>query len=70
MTGPPTNGKQQSTNVQNAQRRTSNDGRMRWRMAVAEETWWMVGGGGVTTALTTITQNNNQQMSGSRGGGQ
>jgi hypothetical protein len=34
----------------------SNDGRMRWRMTVAEETQQTVGGRGVTRVLTTITQ--------------
>jgi hypothetical protein len=39
--GSATNSKQHSTNVQHAQRRTSNHGRMRWRMTAAEETWRM-----------------------------
>jgi hypothetical protein len=35
------NGKQQSTNVQHAQRRTSGNNRMRWRTTAAEQMRWM-----------------------------
>jgi hypothetical protein len=52
--GTATNSKQQSINAQHVQRRTSGNGRMRWRMMVAEETrrmeqrasnygWWWRG---------------------------
>jgi hypothetical protein len=60
------NGKKQSTNAQHAQRQTSNDGRMMWRMTgrwrLKRHSGWSngqvttVGGGGVTMVLTTITK--------------
>jgi hypothetical protein len=65
--GAATNGKQQSINAQHAQRRTSNNGRMRWRTTgqLRRCGGWsngqatMVGGRGATMVLLTTT--NKQQ---------